>query len=92
LKDEEKYTGPILGMPRKDTTSAVNDDAKKEPPYVLSGMPRNEQTIIGKGSIFNVPVSLGRLIAFTFDQAHRYLNLHDAPLGRNIIINWDHLK
>ncbi len=92
LKDEEKYNGPIMGMPGKQEIAAVNDINKKEAPYVLSGMVRNEQTIIGHGAIFNVPVGTGRVIAFTFDPLHRYLNLHDAPLVWNILINWDHLK
>lgn len=92
LKDEEKYTGPILGMPDKKETPAAKDSAKKDVPYVLSGMVRNEQTIIGNGAIFNVPVGAGRVIAFTFDPLHRYLNLHDAPLVWNALINWDHLK
>ncbi len=92
LKDEEKYTGKILGMPGSDTVTVVKEEPKKEPPYVLSGMVRNEQTIIGHGAIFNVPVGSGTLIAFTFDPLHRYLNLHDAPLVWNILINWNHFK
>ncbi len=92
LKDEEKYTGKILGMPGSDTATATKEEPKKEPPYVLSGMVRNEQTIIGHGAIFNVPVGAGALIAFTFDPLHRFLNHHDAPLVWNILINWDHFK
>jgi hypothetical protein len=92
LKDEEKYTGPILGVPGSDTATAIKEEPKKEAPYVLSGMVRNEQTIIGHGAIFNVPVGAGRLIAFTFDPLHRYLNLHDAPLVWNVLINWDYLR
>ena len=91
LKDEEKYSGKILGMPGSDTVTVAKDEPKKETPYVVSGMVRNEQTIIGHGAIFNVPVGAGRLIAFTFDPLHRYLNLHDAPLVWNALINWDHL-
>jgi hypothetical protein len=92
LKDEEKYTGPVMGMQEKKEMPAAKDTSKKETPYVLSGMVRNEQTIIGHGAIFNVPVGSGRVIAFTFDPLHRYLNLHDAPLVWNILINWDYLK
>lgn len=94
LKDEEKYTGPILGMPGKKEEIKMEDkkDNKKEIPYVLSGMVRNEQTIIGHGAIFNVPVGSGRVVAFTFDPLHRYLNHHDAPLVWNVLINWDHLE
>ncbi|WP_317044205.1 M14 family zinc carboxypeptidase [Hymenobacter roseosalivarius] len=92
LKDEEKYTGPILGMPAKKEGPAAKETPKKETPYVLSGMVRNEQTIIGQGAIFTVPVGTGRVVAFTFDPLHRYLNLHDAPLVWNILINWAYLK
>jgi hypothetical protein len=90
LKDEVEYTGPIMGMPDKKLTKEKKDE-KKDPPYVLSGMVRNEQTIIGHGGIFNVPQGSGRIIAFTFDPLHRYLNHHDAPLVWNVLINWNHL-
>ena len=93
LKDEEPYTGAIMGMPDKKPVKEAPKPAtpKKEDPYVLSGMVRNEQTIIGHGAIFNVPVGAGRVIAFTFDPLHRYLNHHDAPLLWNVLINWNHL-
>ncbi len=93
LKDEEKYTGPVLGMPaNKDGVVENKDDKKKDLPYVLSGMVRNEQTIIGHGAIFNVKVGNGSVVAFTFDPLHRYLNLHDAPLVWNTLMNWNQLN
>ena len=97
LKDEEEYKGKVMGMPDADKKKETPKDAgkkpeKKEEPYVLSGMVRNEQSIIGHGAIFNVPVGTGRVIAFTFDPLHRYLNHHDAPLVWNAIINWNWLK
>lgn len=91
LKDEEPYTGAIMGMPDRKVEKDKKEDGKKEPAYVLSGMVRNEQTIIGHGGIFNVPQGAGRVIAFTFDPLHRYMNHHDAPLVWNVLINWDHL-
>ncbi|MVM35388.1 peptidase [Spirosoma sp. HMF4905] len=93
LKDEEEYKGAVMGMPDKKPAKEDPKSAmpKKEDPYVLSGMVRNEQTIIGHGGIFNVPVGTGRVIAFTFDPLHRYLNHHDAPLLWNVLINWNHL-
>jgi hypothetical protein len=91
LKDEEEYTGAIMGMPDRKVSKPKKEEGKKEPAYVLSGMVRNEQTIIGHGGIFNEPQGAGRVIAFTFDPLHRYLNHHDAPLVWNILINWDHL-
>lgn len=91
LKDEEKYDGPILGMPDKKETPSVKKDVQDDVPYVLSGMVKNEDAIIGQGAIFNVPVGNGRVIAFTFDPLHRFLNLHDAPLVWNTLINWNYL-
>ena len=93
LKDEEEYKGAIMGMPDKKPVKEATKTAtpKKEEPYVLSGMVRNEQTIIGHGGIFNVPVGAGRVVAFTFDPLHRFLNHHDAPLVWNVLINWNHL-
>ncbi|MCY7352688.1 MAG: peptidase [Cytophagaceae bacterium] len=91
LKDEEEYKGLILGMPGKKPAPEAKTTPKKEEPYVLSGMVRNENLIVGHGGIFNVPVGAGRVIAFTFDPLHRYLNHHDAPLLWNVLINWNHL-
>jgi hypothetical protein len=92
LKDEEEYKGAIMGMPdKKPMKDKAKETPKKEDPYVLSGMVRNEQAIIGHGGIFNVPVGSGRVVAFTFDPLHRYLNHHDAPLLWNVLIIWNHL-
>jgi len=91
LEDEIEYTGPIMGKSDQPITEKKQEETLKEAPYVLSGMVRNEKTIIGQGTIFNVPVGKGRIIAFTFDPLHRFLNHHDAPLVWNALINWDHL-
>ena len=66
--------------------------AEKELPsekYVLSGMVKNESRIVGQGAIFDLPVGDGRVVAFTFNPLHRFLNHHDAPMLWNAIINWD---
>jgi hypothetical protein len=52
-------------------------------------MVRNEKEILGQGAIFDVPVRNGRVIAFTFDPLHLYLNHHDFPLVWNAILNWN---
>lgn len=92
LKEDEEYNGPIMGLPDSKTAKeTMPAKPKKEEPYVLSGMVRNEQTIVGHGGIFNVPVGAGRLVAFTFNPLHRYINLHDAPMVWNILINWNRL-
>jgi hypothetical protein len=57
--------------------------------YVVSGMVRGQDEIIGQGAIFDVPVRAGRVIAFTFDPLHRYLNHHEFPMVWNAILNWN---
>ncbi|GAB2611314.1 M14 family zinc carboxypeptidase [Belliella aquatica] len=92
LKDEIPYDGPIMGMPDKPKVDKDEKSDGKTKPYVVAGMVRNEQDIIGHGSVFNVPVGKGNVLAFTFDPLHRYLNHHDAPMVWNTLINWDGLR
>ena len=92
LKDDIEYTGPIMGLPDRKVETPSEDKNEKSGPYVLSGMVRNEQTIIGHGSVFNVPVGKGTAVVFTFDPLHRYLNLSDSPMVWNVLINWNNLK
>lgn len=92
LKDEVPYDGPIMGMPDKPKVEKEEKSEEKSKPYVVAGMVRNEQEIIGHGSVFNVPVGKGNVLAFTFDPLHRYLNHHDAPMVWNALINWDNLR
>jgi len=92
LKDEIPYEGKILGMPEKAKVEKEEKKEEKSKPYVVSGMVRNEQEIVGHGAVFNVPVGKGNVLAFTFDPLHRYLNHHDAPMVWNAIINWDRLR
>ncbi len=98
LKDELEYKGKILGAkkePKAKEKPAAKDSAdvknKKEPDYVLSGMVRNENEIIGNAVILNVPVGKGRVVFFTFNPLNRYLNHYDSSLLWNVLINWDHL-
>jgi hypothetical protein len=92
LKDELPYEGPIMGMPERAVPEKAEKSETKELPYVLSGMVKNEDKIIGHGAVFLVPVGKGNLLAFTFDPLHRYLNHHDAPMVWNALINWDRLR
>ncbi len=57
--------------------------------YVLSGMVRNQDQIIGQGAIFDVPVGRGRVIAFAFNPLHRYMNHHEFPLVWNSLMHWN---
>ncbi len=91
LRDEKIYTEEIMGMAdyEADTTALAAEKDRPNEKYVLSGMVRNESRIIGQGAIFDIPVGSGRVVAFTFNPLHRFLNHHDAPMLWNAIINWD---
>ena len=80
----------MLGIP--ETTKPAPKEKEKPAPdssYGASGMVRNEGEILGQGAIFDVPVGKGRVVAFTFDALHRYLNHHEFPMVWNALLNWD---
>jgi hypothetical protein len=52
-------------------------------------MVRNEDQIIGHGAIFDVPVGRGRVVAFTFNPLHRWLNHHEHPMVWNALLHWN---
>ncbi|HXY30760.1 MAG TPA: M14 family zinc carboxypeptidase [Gemmatimonadaceae bacterium] len=68
------------------TKAAASADGES---YVLSGMVRGQDEIIGQGAIFDIPVRKGRVIAFTFNPLHRFLNHHEFPMVWNAILNWN---
>jgi hypothetical protein len=98
-RKEERGEGAMLGIP--DTTPAKAphpDSARAEQPkpkaggdsaYVVSGMVRNPKEIVGQAAIFDIPVRKGRVIAFTFDPLHRFLNHHEFALVWNALANWN---
>jgi hypothetical protein len=57
--------------------------------YVLSGMVRGQDEIVGQGAIFDIPIRRGRVIAFTFNPLHRFLNHHEFPMVWNAILHWN---
>jgi hypothetical protein len=84
----ERDEGPMLGIP--DTAAAPATRASAgDSSYVVSGMVRGESEIVGQGAIFDVPVAAGRVIAFSFDPLHRFLNHHEFALVWNALLNWN---
>jgi hypothetical protein len=85
--------GPLWSVDARDQESVVlsyGGDSDGE--YVLSGMVRNSDRIEGEGAIFDLPAgraNAGRVVVFTFNPMHRYLNHHDAPMLLNAIIYWN---
>jgi hypothetical protein len=100
----ERDEGPMLGIrpetaarpgaaetPAADSTTpaAATRSAASDSAYVLSGMVRGQDEIIGQGAIFDIPVRRGRIIAFTFNPLHRFLNHHEFPMVWNAILHWN---
>jgi hypothetical protein len=104
-RPEERDEGPMLGIrtdpsaarPGAAETPAPDSATRATPPrsgasdsaYVLSGMVRGQDEIIGQGAIFDIPVRRGRVIAFTFNPLHRFLNHHEFPMVWNAILHWN---
>ena len=75
-----------------DVPAQAQQSVERLAPYVLSGMVRNSDRIVGHGAVFDVPAGknkAGRVVVFTFNPMHRYLNHHDAPMLLNAIIYWN---
>ncbi|MFN2565071.1 MAG: M14 family zinc carboxypeptidase [Gemmatimonadaceae bacterium] len=102
-RPEERDEGPMLGIrvepaarpgaaetPAPDSARAASArGASSDGDYVLSGMVRGQDEIIGQGAIFDIPVRRGRVIAFTFNPLHRFLNHHEFPMVWNAILHWN---
>ena len=55
----EKPEGPMLGMPETANPAPASEKSEKpgtDSAYVVSGMVRSENEILGQGAIFDVPV------------------------------------
>jgi hypothetical protein len=73
----------------RDTAASKQASSTSDLPYLVSGLVKNDQVIIGQGAIFDIPVKEGRLIAFTFNPLHRYLTHQQFPLVWNALLNWN---
>jgi hypothetical protein len=49
----------------------------------------NENVIIGQGAIFDLAVGNGRVVAFSFNPLHRFLNHNEFPLVWNALMTWN---
>ena len=100
LADErDEPTGEMMGMPETRVSASDRNEENGERAgsadragaglYVLSGMVRNESVIVGQGAIFDLPVGQGRVVAFSFNPLHRFLNHHEVPLVWNALMSWN---
>jgi hypothetical protein len=101
--ERDEPEGVMLGMPEtrvtpsSDATPASGEGAGARSAdargssgaYVLSGMVRNENVIAGQGAIFDLTVGSGRVVAFSFNPLHRFLNHNEFPLVWNAFMTWN---
>jgi len=55
----------------------------------LSGLVKGGKALEGKPAILDIPRGAGRIVIYTFNPMHRYLNLSDFGLAYNAILNWN---
>ncbi|MDX1623676.1 MAG: hypothetical protein R3199_06815, partial [Gemmatimonadota bacterium] len=56
---------------------------------VLSGGIEGAEEVDGEPAILDLPVGEGRVVLFSFNPLHRYLNLSDFRFATNAILHWD---
>jgi hypothetical protein len=71
-------------------------EKEKDGPLVLSGFVKanggdTREALDGKPAILDLPTGKGRVILFSFNPMHRYLNHADFRYVYNIILNWNDL-
>jgi hypothetical protein len=93
LADERADARPSAGLGLEAPPPAPADTAPpaRSDPYVLSGMVRGQDQIVGQGALFDLPVGRGRVIAFTFNPLHRFLNQHEFGMVWNALLHWNDL-
>jgi len=67
----------------------TKDDPFHGKPICVSGMVKGGDKLAGKPAILVVPRGHGRIVLFSFNPMHRYLNLANAALANNAILNWN---
>jgi hypothetical protein len=76
---------------KKDKDSKDSKDNKDDKRLVLSGFVRGEEAVDGKPAILDLPVGKGRVVLFSFNPLHRYLNHSDFRFVYNVLLNWNDL-
>ena len=85
---DRKYIVMQYGL---TTAKEYPEKGEKEGDICLSGMVKNQEQLIHKPAILNIPRKSGRIIIFNFNPTYRYLNHHDFGLLFNAIMNWNDL-
>ncbi|MES1211108.1 MAG: hypothetical protein ABUL63_02110, partial [Acidobacteriota bacterium] len=79
------------GAPAAEKKEEKSEKDKKGDKLVLSGFVKGEDSVDGTPAILDVPVEKGRVILFSFNPLHRYLNHSDFRFVYNVLLNWNDL-
>ncbi|MES1242162.1 MAG: peptidase, partial [Acidobacteriota bacterium] len=92
VKKEEEPSIEVEDVDLPETEKPVAPEVKKEDDrLVLSGLIKDGNAVDGKPAILDVPSGRGRVILFSFNPLHRYLNLSDFRFVYNVLLNWNDL-
>ena len=94
-EEEKKEEAPSEEIEVEDADEEPKPEPKKPEPedkrLVLSGFVRGEDQVDGKPAVLDIPAGKGRVVLFSFNPLHRYLNLSDFRLVYNVLLNWNDL-
>jgi hypothetical protein len=89
IEEEDVDAGADSGKKEEDIKDGK--DKPSDDRLVLSGFVKGGESIDGTPAILDVPVEKGRVILFSFNPLHRYLNHSDFRFVYNILLNWNDL-
>jgi hypothetical protein len=87
----EDVDAPPKAEEKKDGKDGKDIKDSKDKKLVLSGFVKGEEAVDGKPAILDEPVGKGRVILFSFNPLHRYLNHSDFRFVYNVLLNWNDL-
>lgn len=85
---DRKYIVMQYGL---TTAEEYPEKSEKEGNICLSGIVKNQEQLVHKPAILDIPKQAGRFVIFNFNPAYRHLNFHDTALLFNTIMNWNDL-
>ncbi|MFL6193916.1 MAG: M14 family zinc carboxypeptidase [Thermoanaerobaculia bacterium] len=90
-EDKDKAKKGIEEEDMDAPEAKAKPEKKVDERLVLSGFVRGEDAVNGKPAILDVPAGKGRVILFSFNPLHRFLNLSDFRFVYNALLNWNDL-
>ncbi len=91
IEEEDLEADAAPAEPVPPAKPAEPKKEKEDKRLVLSGFLKGEDAIDGKPAIVDLPAGRGRVILFSFNPLHRYLNLSDFRFVYNALLNWNDL-